>query len=187
MAAARAQALAQLEATRQHPSGQAAPASGALGAVKGPRGTYETSTSGPSFGHILHQDGRPLRVSGPPLPPGHPQSAPMSREVGGQAPFVRIPFGVPLGASIPRPLFVMRNSAGVGMGVGLGGPTGVQNMAAQSVPSAGQQFIRVPSGEGRRKDDRSAYVETIEDVGFILLSVDFLWMAAYPSRNKLLL
>lgn len=165
MAAARAQALAQLEATRQSPGGHMTPGNGAVAPNKGPRGTYETSTSGPSFGHILHQDGRPLRVSGPPLPPGHPQSAPMSSEPGGQAPFVRIPFGVPLGASIPRPLFVMRNSAGVGMGVGLGGPTGVQNRAAQSVPSAAQHYMAPPQGEAKRKDDRSAYVETIEDVG----------------------
>jgi hypothetical protein len=100
-----------------------------------------------------------MRLSGPPLPPGHAQSVPMARDIGGQQPFMRIPFGVPMGASIQRPLFVMRNSAGVGMGVGLGG---------QGLQGSGLAFGSPPHGMGshaeRAKDARSAYVETIEDV-----------------------
>jgi hypothetical protein len=30
------------------------------GEKRGPRDTYQTSTSGPSFGHLLHHDGMPL-------------------------------------------------------------------------------------------------------------------------------
>lgn len=163
MHAARTQALAQLEASKSNAMGLSGQQTGQ--GVKGPRGTYETSTSGPSFGHKMHQDGRPLRLSGPSLPPGHPQSVPMAREEGGQLPFMRIPFGVPMGASIPRPLFVMRNSAGVGMGVGLGGPTGVQDMSTQQQGlTAGQSGDSPRQAHERRKEDRSAYVETIEDV-----------------------
>ena len=164
MAVARAQALAQLEASKQNAE-EPIHQTGQTGGLKGPRRTYETSTSGPSFGHIMHQDGQPLRMSGPVMPPGFPQSAPMARDIGGPPPFIRIPFGVPLGASIPRPLFVMRNSVGVGMGVGLGGGVGgMQDMAKMPGPPAGQQYISAPSPEQKRKDDRSAYVETIEDV-----------------------
>lgn len=171
MSAARAQALAQLEATKQNAMAQSAPPAGPAGGLKGPRGTYETSTSGPSFGHIMHQDGQPLRVSGPSVPLGFPQSSPMVRDMGGPPPFMRIPFGVPLGASIPRPLFVMRNSAGVGMGVGLGGPTGVQDMAQARRPSPAPNHMDVASPEQRRKEDRSAYVETIEDVSVYKISL----------------
>lgn len=165
MTAARAQALAQLEATKQNAADQSMSQTGQGGGLKGPRRTYETSTSGPSFGHIMHQDGQPLRMSGPQIPPGFAQSTPMTRDMGGAPPFMRIPFGVPLGASIPRPLFVMRNSVGVGMGVGLGGGLeGMPNMAQMPGPPDGQHYINAPSPEQKRKDDRSAYVETIEDV-----------------------
>jgi hypothetical protein len=168
MEEARAQALAQL----QNPAAQAKPSGG----PKGPRRTYETSTSGPSFGHILHQDGRPMRLSGPPLPPGQAQSVPMARDIGGQQPFMRIPFGVPMGASIQRPLFVMRNSAGVGMGVGLGG---------QGLQGSGLAFGGPPHGMGshaeRTKDARSAYVETIEDASHFFRER----LLELTSRNKL--
>lgn len=161
MAEARAQALAQLEATKQNAANGAIQNKPA-GGPKGPRRTYETSTSGPSFGHLMHQNGLPLGMSGPPLPPGHPQSVPMARDLGGKNPFMRIPFGVPQGAMIQRPLFVMRNSVGVGMGVGLGG-AGLQG------PSYGMAGMQQPSGSpqgfaNKAKDARSAYVETIEDV-----------------------
>jgi hypothetical protein len=163
MAEARAQALAQLQASNEQASGGPAQ-NKPSGGPKCPRRTYETSTSGPSFGHILHQDGRPMRLSGPPLPPGHPQSVPMARDVGGGQPFMRIPFGVPMGASIQRPLFVMRNSAGVGMGVGLGGQ-GLQGSGmAFGDPQHGMGGDIHRSAAERAKDARSAYVETIKDV-----------------------
>jgi hypothetical protein len=69
MELARAETLARLEAMTGagahpafgmdsiHPSGQAqAHAPG----IKGPRATYDTTTSGPSFGHIIHRDGHPV-------------------------------------------------------------------------------------------------------------------------------
>jgi len=116
-----------------------------------------------------------MRLSGPPLPPGHSQSAPMARDIGSQQPFMRIPFGVPMGASIQRPLFVMRNSAGVGMGVGLGG---------QGLQGSGLAFGGPPHGMGshaeRVKDARSAYVETIEDVSQLLRPK----MPELMTRNK---
>jgi hypothetical protein len=158
---ARAQALAQLQASNDDGAvAQDRPAGG----IKGPRATYETSTSGPSFGHIQHQDGGPTRLSGPPLPTSHLQSAPMARDVGGNPPFMRIPFGVPMGASIQRPLFVMRNSVGVGMGVGLGGQ-GLQGSGlAFGDAQHGMSGHAQHSHAARAKDARSAYVETIEDV-----------------------
>jgi hypothetical protein len=117
-----------------------------------------------------------MRLSGPPLPPGQAQAVPMARDMGGQQPFMRIPFGVPMGASIQRPLFVMRNSAGVGMGVGLGG---------QGLQGSGLAFGGPPHGMGshaeRAKDARSAYVETIEDVSHPLRPR----MPELTSRNKL--
>jgi len=75
---------------------------------------------------------------------------------------MRIPFGVPMGASIQRPLFVMRNSAGVGMGVGLGGQ-GLQgpDLAHDGSPDG---MAGRASHVQKVKDARSAYVETIEDV-----------------------
>jgi hypothetical protein len=117
-----------------------------------------------------------MRLSGPPLPPGHAQSVPMARDIGGQQPFMRIPFGVPMGASIQRPLFVMRNSAGVGMGVGLGG---------QGLQGSGLAFGGPAHGMGshaeRAKDARSAYVETIEDVSHLFRSK----LLRLTTRNKL--
>jgi hypothetical protein len=166
MAEARAQALAQLEAADQGAS-MGVEQNKPSGGPKGPRRTYETSTSGPSFGHILHHNGLPIGMPGPALPPGFPQSVPMSRDLGGNNPFMRIPFGVPMGASIQRPLFVMRNSVGVGMGVGLGGQ-GLQGPTYGIQGSQKRQNDSPLSTAARAKDARSAYVETIEDVSHII-------------------
>ncbi|RXK38177.1 hypothetical protein M231_04551 [Tremella mesenterica] len=163
MQAARAEALAQLEAatrtspqapdTRQTAIGQLVPEGLGTG-QKGPRQTYETSTSGPSFGHLLHQDGRPItgRFSAQPEPPN-----PASRGsvgIGGAGAFFRIPFGVPLGLGVPRPLMVMRSDTGLGMGLGLT-PQGVQ----QEARHIGEVVDKV---ELDRKS-RSAFVESIAD------------------------
>lgn len=84
---------------------------------------------------------------------------------------MRIPFGVPVGASIQRPLFVMRNSAGVGMGVGLGGQGLHGPGLTYEVSQHGMQSQA--SHAKKAKDARSAYVETIEDVREnILLSLN---------------
>jgi hypothetical protein len=104
--------------------------------VKGPRATYDTTTSGPSFGHIIHRDGHPVS--------------------GLSADFVRVPFGVPLGATVPGPMMLMRSGTGMGMGIGLPGlAMGRASIGLSNIPE---------STEGRRKDERGAYVETVVDV-----------------------
>lgn len=40
----------------------------------------------------------------------------------------------------------------------------MQDMAQMPGPPGGQHYMNSPSPEQKRKDDRSAYVETIEDV-----------------------
>jgi hypothetical protein len=135
MEQAHAETLARLEAM----AGVGAGPQGILGegpAVKGPRATYDTMTSGPSFGHILHRDGHPIS--------------------GLSSDFVRVPFGVPLGATLPRPMMLMRTGTGIGMGIGLPG-LGMGRL------SAGLSGI-AESPEGPRREERSAYVETVEDV-----------------------
>ncbi|KAK4685503.1 MFS transporter, UMF1 family, partial [Tremellales sp. Uapishka_1] len=140
MELARAQALAQLES---QPFG-----AGILplsGENKGPRGTYTTSTSGPSFGHLVHQNGLPRHLS--------LQS--------GTEPFsMHIPFGVPAGFPIQRPMMVMRNSAGVGLGIAVGG--GSRGLAGVSL-NPGLTGVQEMTEEEVRKEDRSAYVETVDD------------------------
>lgn len=121
-------------------------------AFKGPRQTFDTSTSGPCFGHILHRDGVPIsaRPSIQVAPEGFVPDRPLSE----LSEVFRIPFGVPIGMSIPRPLMAMRDSAGAPGGLGLGMPTLLDIIQGH--------------GEGsplrRRPEDRSAYVETVEDV-----------------------
>lgn len=145
---ARAQALAQLESIpdRGAADKSAQPAEG--GGLKGPRVTYQTSTSGPSFGHILHQDGHPVpgRLSLQHGPGDTRGSVPMTRD--SDLPFFRIPFGVPMGAMMPRPMLVTRTGTGMNMGIAIGGHL---------------QSVTESPGNARRKD-RSAYMETVEDV-----------------------
>lgn len=174
MEAARADALAQLEAARKSITQQAINPTPNGGGKKGPRGTYETSTSGLSFGHIMHKDGRPTRISipGPVMMDAHAgqEHSPMSMMLGqgltgsgpgdGPGGSFRIPFGVPMSASIPRPMLVMRNSAGVGLGLGMGmGMNMGMGMGSGGLPDVAES----PQSRGRQTA-RSAYVETIEDV-----------------------
>ncbi|WWC91089.1 uncharacterized protein L201_006030 [Kwoniella dendrophila CBS 6074] len=109
---------------------------------KGPRGTYDTLDSGPSFGHLLHQNGFPL------------SARPSTQNPPENANFFRVPFGVPLGMNVPRPLLVMRDSAGAGLGLGL-------NPDLLEILEQDQGIN--PRGRGRGPEDRSAFVETVED------------------------
>lgn len=152
MESARRQALAQLEAAHGR---QPVPEEGR---DKGPRLTYETSTSGPSFGHLLHQNGQPIpRHLSAELPsmqdvPG-PQHSHLSRELAGLSggSFFRIPFGVPMGARMPHPLMMTRQGTSVGLGLGFGGAQRMEGVTGVA-----------ESPEGTR--GRSAYVESVEDV-----------------------
>lgn len=159
---ARAQALARLEKGR----GDVEDLPPSMGFNKGPRGTYETGTSGPSFGHIFHQDGQPVSARQS-YQQGIMGGQPMTRDVGNAGSFFRIPFGVPLGMPLARPMMLMRTGTGTGMGIGITGmgmgPSGLDN---------------VPEADERRRDDRSAFVETVHDVSWFLCS------ACPANRNR---
>ena len=177
MRQARAEALATLERARAHDA--TAPVPG-QDRSKGPRVTMESSE--PSFGHIFHKDGGPMSrhmslQPEAPLPiPGPPPQVPDPTERSGpfgSGPFFRIPFGVPLGASIPRPMLITRNSSGMGVGMGL------SSRLADFINPPLSRVTESPEGRQRR-DDRSAYVETVHDV-----STATLYLAhAYRSKNR---
>lgn len=120
--------------------------------LKGPRQTFDTSTRGPSFSHILHQNGVPISAR-PSMHVG-PESFGPGHSLTGVSEVFRIPFGVPIGMSIPGPLMVMRDSAETPGGLGFGMPTLLDIIEGHG---GGSPF-------GRRPEDRSAYVETVEDV-----------------------
>ena len=153
MQAARAEALAQLEAATRLPAQP-----GLFPGPKGPRQTYQTSTSGPSFGHILHQDGHPIppHFSFQPSLAEVPSSARQNAGLSGGS-FFRIPFGVPLGTGIPRPLVIMRSDTGLATGLGV-----TKDSVAAEVHHLGE--VDDQRERRSRKDDRSAFVETIPDV-----------------------
>ena len=156
MRQARAEALATLESMKKHPS----PA----GQAKGPRGTMETMTSDPSFGHLFHKDGVPMSrymsmQDNPPMPiPVPPPVQPAGKQGMFGGGFYRIPFGVPMSVHLPRPLLVSRDSAGLGVGVGL-----PSRLAEIFTPNALSRVAESPEGR-QRNDARSAYVETVQDV-----------------------
>ncbi|WVQ93108.1 hypothetical protein IAU59_000172 [Kwoniella sp. CBS 9459] len=156
MEEARAAALAQLEAAQRQSiiqmeqemmdtlnMGTTHP----MGREMGPRQTYDTMTSGPSFGHLLHQNGMPLSATQSMQVP--PDGFDPRQITGMSDSFFRIPFGVPMGMSIPRPLLVMRDSAGAGLGLGLS-PDLLDILEEETKPARGPE-------------DRSAFVETVED------------------------
>ncbi|WVW79485.1 hypothetical protein I302_101454 [Kwoniella bestiolae CBS 10118] len=142
MEQARAAALAQLEAAQRNSAIEmeqemlAALENSMIQGGKGPRQTYDTMDSGPSFGHILHQNGIPLSAR-PSVQMNNPD-------------FFRIPFGVPVGLNVPRPLLVMRDSAGAGLGLGLS-------------PDLLDILEQDQGISPRGPEDRSAFVETVED------------------------
>ncbi|OCF35676.1 hypothetical protein I316_02731 [Kwoniella heveanensis BCC8398] len=157
MEEARAAALAQLEAAQRQSilqmeqemldtlnSANELP----TGRQKGPRQTYDTMTSGPSFGHLLHQNGMPLSATQSMQVP--PDGFDPRQITGMSDSFFRIPFGVPMGMSIPRPLLVMRDSAGAGLGLGL----------SPELLDILEEEVKPPRGP----EDRSAFVETVEDL-----------------------
>lgn len=133
---------------------------------KGPRETYDTAASGPSFGHINHWNGHPVssrQSAQQPVVLEQPMSVPMSRDVTG-ASFYRIPFGVPVNMALPRPMMLMRTGTGAGMGVGIGSVGIGARIAAL-------EDLAEESEKSKRRDDRSAYVETVEDVCSASLTV----------------
>lgn len=140
-------------------------------APKGPRQTFDTNTSGPSFGHILHQDGVP--ISACPSMRVAPEGFASGRPLTELSEVFRIPFGVPIGMSIPRPLMVMRDSPGAPGDLGLGMPA----------------LLNIIQGHGegsplrRKQEDRSAYVETVEDVSLSKVDCE-LTVAANPSMQE---
>ncbi|KAK8843968.1 hypothetical protein IAR55_006760 [Kwoniella newhampshirensis] len=155
MEEARAAALAQLEAAQRNPDIMMEQEmmvglgmEDGIGQSRGPRQTFDTTTSGPSFGHILHQDGFPPTSAQP------SRQSPMEgmgpRQVGGVSDpsFFRILFGVPMGMTAPRSMMVMRDSGRARLGLG--------------IPSL-FDILDSPVVDKRGPEDRSAFVETVED------------------------
>jgi hypothetical protein len=104
----------------------------------------------------------------------------MIREASGGSTFFRIPFGVPNSANLPRPMMVMRTETVVGMGVGIGSVgLGMQGARLEEVPEA--------SEGSRRRDDKSAFVETIEDVRGKFTPLCFSDLCLAGLGNKLIL
>ena len=202
MEIARAQALAQLhhaQAQVQAMEGMddeipadLARAMGSLGMIHGQgfghpgpagaRGTYDTGTSGPSFGHLYHDGAQPTSArqsvqqprldqvgTGAGMDDGEGEAGghAMMRDMaayGGQQPgsFVRVPFGVPLSMQLPRPMMVMRTPTGMAMGIGVP-QVGIGAMGLGMVPPG------IEHAERDKRDDRSAYVETVDDVSILIL------------------
>lgn len=81
----------------------------------------------------------------------------MTRESGNS--FFRIPFGVPMATNLPRPMMLMRTGTGAGMGLGIGS-------VVLGSASHGARLEEVPeaSEASKKRDDRSALVETVEAV-----------------------
>nr|ODO03713.1 hypothetical protein L204_00049 [Cryptococcus depauperatus CBS 7855] len=126
-----------------------------LSGQKGPRHTFETTTSGPSFGHILHQNGVPVSAR-PSM-----QAAPA-----GFSDIFRMPLGVPIGMNVPRPLMVMHDSSGAPGGLGLGGFGGIGIPGLLDILEL-EERERSIGKTGRSPEARSAFVETVEDVSII--------------------
>jgi len=178
MESARAQALAQLQAV-----GGPQPAS-VQGGMKGPRGTYDTSTSGPSFRHLLQQDGMPTsrHIS---IQPAiiQQQGGDSSNELArmNQDSFFRIPFGVPMGLQLPRPMMAMRTGTGAGMAIGVGSGTGRGFYGVSTEP--GLSGVQKSPESAHRRTDRSAFVESVDDVS--LEQIDFPeLMAVFSLRRR---
>lgn len=73
-----------------------------------------------------------------------------------------------MGVSVPRPMMVMRNSAGVGLGIGIGGPR-IMGLSMGIGPGL-TGVAESPESFPRRGDARSAFVETVEDVSCFTLT-----------------
>ena len=165
-----AEAIAHIQTMAQLTQGHPSPGGGGGGGPKGPRKTYETTTSGPSFGHILHQDGMPTPVPGqvPTQPDGYPPTGHgpivggqgnIARELAGLrgSEFFRLPFGPTVSMS--------RLTGPFSVGLGYGGDMpGFSGFLGQKDLS---RVAESPEGVQRR-DDRSAYVETVQDVSIIV-------------------
>jgi hypothetical protein len=113
------------------------------GGVKGPRETYETTTSGPSFGHLHHRDNMPTsrHVSYQPELIGDPP-------VMGSALF-HIPFGGNFGIPLPRAPITLRRLP-------------VSGLADEPVLNA--HVLGDSLADRHKRSDRSAFVESVTDV-----------------------
>ncbi|WVQ73587.1 hypothetical protein IAR50_003166 [Cryptococcus sp. DSM 104548] len=179
MADARAAALAQLEAAQHNADelleGQMREVLSMNidgGGQKGPRQTFDTTTSVPSFGHIHHRNGMPISARPslqtapegvfPPFSTGHTSAPPE---------IFHIPFDVPTGTHVPRPLMVLRDSSGGAGGLGIAGLSGLGGfgglgMSLLDIIEAEREEAELEAaraGGPKRGDERSAYVETVPD------------------------
>ena len=116
----------------------------ATGRARGPRETFDTTTSGPSFGHIHHRDGMPTsrHVSIQPEPYG-------SSHMIGNAMF-HIPFGGNIGIPLPRAPIMLGRFSTAGL---------IHDPALSNVHVIGDS----PETKHKRSD-RSAFVESVTDV-----------------------
>lgn len=158
---ARGQALAQLQDSRGRQPGAG------QDNAKGQRGTYDTSASGPSFGHILHHNGMPISRHMSMQPSLIEENGPDAHQARERAalsggPFFRIPFGVPMNANLSRPMMALRTDTGIGMGIGY--DAGAVRAMQQGASEYGMDGIGDNPEDPRRRADRSAYVESVEDV-----------------------
>ena len=173
-------ALAHIEALRQLTEASGGPVVHPMNTgTKGPRETYETTTSVPSFGHILHQDGMPvsrhMSYQQEPFMSSHGpillgQGA-VARELAGLSGtgFFHVPYGpdvrLRLGAGVPGgPLGGWKSMLGSPADItvnpvtqaGVPGTTGGEPLGVIAESPATEQ--------PQRRDDKSAYVESITDV-----------------------
>jgi len=200
-------ALAHIEALRQLTEASGGPVVHPMNTgTKGPRETYETTTSVPSFGHILHQDGMPvsrhMSYQQEPFMSSHGpillgQGA-VARELAGLSGtgFFHVPYGpdvrLRFGAGVPGgPLGGWKSMLGSPADItvnpvtqaGVPGTTGGEPLGVIAESPATEQ--------PQRRDDKSAYVESITDVSHPLLVLCGLSCRLYPqsltARSKNLL
>lgn len=170
-AMARIQTLAQLT-NRQadYASGERTP-TGRKSGMRGPhRMTYETVTSVPSFGHLYHRDGMPIsrHLTMQPDPgfiPGHGPivtgQGNVSRELAGlsSSDFFRLPFGPMVQIHRPFPFPQSPDDIPLGMGIG-----GILAEALRSDYPEDRFHVAESPDSIQRRDARSAFVESVEDV-----------------------
>ncbi|WVR08956.1 hypothetical protein IAU60_006015 [Kwoniella sp. DSM 27419] len=157
MERARAAALAHLEAAQQRAMNDVE--RDILGDIqgigfRGPRETFETVTSDPSFGHMMIENEFPLAaghsVQLASMDAPHHEVQDPTHLAGMSNLFLRIPFGVPLGMHIPGSLIVTEDDDRAGLGLSYD-----QNLFS---------FLQEDeTPRPRHRQDRSAFVETVED------------------------
>ena len=131
------EAMAQFEALQKLIGAATGPRIPADGMFKGPRNTYETATSGPSFGHIYHRDGAPATR----------HASFQAENYGDSGSFGKAVFHIPFGGNV-----------GIQLPLAPAAPGGLS--VDDHVLQAGPE-----NNEPRhRRSDRSAFVESVTDV-----------------------